>query len=110
MGSRDHATTCETCGLQRGGLNDYKCLCDSAQESQKPSSLEDETQDDRDLQFEIRMMEHEGAMSPSMNERWQRGLAWLRELQRLRAVQRAGSKQETATPPSAADNGGKVEI
>jgi outer membrane immunogenic protein len=28
MGSRDHSITCETCGVQRGGLNDYKCLCD----------------------------------------------------------------------------------
>jgi hypothetical protein len=28
MGSRDHSVTCETCGLQRGGLNDYKCHCD----------------------------------------------------------------------------------
>lgn len=27
MGSRDHSITCETCGAQRGGLNDYKCLC-----------------------------------------------------------------------------------
>ena len=28
MGSRDHSITCKTCGLQRGGLNDYKCHCD----------------------------------------------------------------------------------
>lgn len=28
MGSRDHSITCETCGMQRGGLNDYKCRCD----------------------------------------------------------------------------------
>ena len=30
MGERDHSITCETCGLQRGGLNDYKCDCDIA--------------------------------------------------------------------------------
>ena len=30
MGSRDHSVTCETCGLQRGGFNDYKCRCDTA--------------------------------------------------------------------------------
>lgn len=28
MGDRDHSTKCEVCGLQRGGLNDYKCHCD----------------------------------------------------------------------------------
>lgn len=28
MGSRDHSVTCATCGFQRGGLNDDKCLCD----------------------------------------------------------------------------------
>lgn len=30
MGSRDHSITCEKCGAQRGGLNDYKCRCDEA--------------------------------------------------------------------------------
>lgn len=29
MGSRDHAITCATCGVQRGGINDDKCMCDS---------------------------------------------------------------------------------
>jgi hypothetical protein len=28
MGERDHSTKCKVCGLQRGGLNDYKCHCD----------------------------------------------------------------------------------
>ena len=28
MGERDHSIKCETCGLQRGGLNDLKCRCD----------------------------------------------------------------------------------
>jgi hypothetical protein len=28
MSGRDHSITCETCGMQRGGLNDYKCHCD----------------------------------------------------------------------------------
>ena len=32
MGSRDRSITCETCGLQRGGLNNYKCRCDEALE------------------------------------------------------------------------------
>ena len=27
MGERDHSIKCETCGAQRGGLNDYKCHC-----------------------------------------------------------------------------------
>lgn len=27
MGDRDHSITCETCGFQRGGLNDLKCDC-----------------------------------------------------------------------------------
>lgn len=30
MGSRDHSETCETCGMQRGGLNDLLCFCDKA--------------------------------------------------------------------------------
>ena len=109
MGSRDHSIPCIVCGLQRGGLNDYKCLCDSAQDPQPPPSLEAETQDDRDLEFEIKMMEHEGSMTPSMDARSQRGLAWLRELQHLRVVQRAGAKQNTAAPQSAADSGTKDE-
>jgi len=104
VGSRDHAITCEVCGLQRGGLNDYKCLCDSAQDPQPPPSLEVKTQDDRDLEFEIKMMEHEGSMAPSMDARWQRGLAWLRELQHLRAVQRAGAKQDAVAPQRVADS------
>lgn len=24
---RDHSETCETCGYQRGGLNDLECAC-----------------------------------------------------------------------------------
>jgi hypothetical protein len=32
MGSRDHSIECETCGLQRGGLNDLKCDCDQTPE------------------------------------------------------------------------------
>ncbi len=34
MGGRDHSVTCEVCGLQRGGLNDYKCDCDEPSTSQ----------------------------------------------------------------------------
>jgi hypothetical protein len=28
VGSRDHSVKCETCGEQRGGLNNYKCHCE----------------------------------------------------------------------------------
>ena len=30
MGDHDHSIKCEVCGLQRGGLNNYKCHCDVA--------------------------------------------------------------------------------
>jgi hypothetical protein len=28
VGERDHSVKCETCGVQRGGLNDLRCYCD----------------------------------------------------------------------------------
>lgn len=28
MGERDHSITCERCGMQRGGINEYLCDCD----------------------------------------------------------------------------------
>jgi len=49
--------------------------------------------DNADLDFEIKMMEREGSMSPSMDPRWQRGLAWLRELQRYRTDKQIEKKE-----------------
>lgn len=110
MGDRDHSITCEVCGLQRGGLNNYKCHCDAAKDPPSLPSLEVETQEDRDLDFEIKMMEHEGSMAPSMNARWQRGLTWLRELRDLRIIQRANTQQNTAAPQHAADSGAPTQL
>jgi hypothetical protein len=36
MGSRDHSSTCKTCGLQRGGLNNLKCRCDMRVKAEGP--------------------------------------------------------------------------
>jgi hypothetical protein len=35
VSGRDHSITCDTCGFQRGGLNDYKCDCDVVDEYQR---------------------------------------------------------------------------
>lgn len=39
MGGRDHSITCVTCGLQRGGLNNYKCHCDEPSSGHVDESL-----------------------------------------------------------------------
>ena len=37
MGERDHSIKCETCGVQRGGLNDLKCFCDTGEAPPPPA-------------------------------------------------------------------------
>lgn len=53
MGSRDHSTTCETCGAQRGGLNDYRCVCDDQAATGGLTPLEAEVADLRGRLAEV---------------------------------------------------------
>lgn len=38
---RDHSETCETCGSQRGGINDLECECDLEEAAEPPQALVD---------------------------------------------------------------------
>jgi len=105
MSGRDHSIQCKTCGVQRGGINDYKCPCDVllaaelyrislSHEPQGTDDLDREIKSTDDLDREIQRLESESCPSP----RWERGLGWLRELQQLRAEQISTALQRPAAP------------
>lgn len=62
------------------------------------------------LDAEIKMMERERPMEPDMSPRWQRGLAWFRELQQRRAAQCGNAERGWQIPQPSSDDVAAMDL